>query len=127
MIVWLALSGPLISAQNSTQNKTKKHNSFLKTLSHSKPKTENFCLAPISQNCAPHLSIQFFHFLRLVFSQACPLLSPFTQNIILSSYLHTHTHTECKRKDFGFFFSFSFSILRPPYPEDPSRLQIANW
>ena len=41
----------------------KTHNSFLKTLSHSKPKTENFCLAPISQNHAPQLSTQFFHFL----------------------------------------------------------------
>ncbi|KAM4101146.1 hypothetical protein ACB094_05G121300 [Castanea mollissima] len=82
----------------------------------------------MSQNCAPHLSTQFFslfggaHSLhrsegwfsltRVLFS----LLSPFTQNTVLPSYLHTHTH----RKVCDFFFSFSFSILLPPYPEDPS-------
>ena len=76
----------------------------------------------------PHISVlNFFTFWwspqlaqvrMLVFSRTCPLLSPFTQNTVLSSP-QTHTRTECKRNVCGFFFSFSFSIILPPYSEDP--------
>ena len=97
---------------------TQKHNSFLKTLSHSKPKTEKNCLAPISQNWAPHLSPQFFHF--LVEPIACTgqkvgflfrVSSSLSFHPILFCLpISTNTHAEPKRKVWAFFFSYNKSF-----------------
>lgn len=83
----------------------KTHNSKTSLISQNSIslKTQNWIFVWLQYlKTVPHNSIlNFFTFWwspqpaqvrRLVFSRACPLLSPFTQNTVLSSYLHRHTH-----------------------------------
>ena len=100
---------------------TQKHNSFLKTLSHSKPKTEKNSLAPISQNWVPHLSPQFFHFLvepTACTSQKVGFLSRVSSSLSFHPILFclpistdTHTPNLRERSELFSFLITSHSVL----------------
>ena len=130
-----------------SKHMTQKLNSFLKTLSHSKPKTEKNCLAPISQNRAPHLSSQFFHF--LVESTACTgqkvgFLSRVSSSLSFHPILFclpistdTHTPNLTERSELFLFFFLLYTSAsiswRPITCKQPigilktHHLQTANW
>ena len=115
--VWIGSISKLIT--HNPKHITQKYHSFLKTLSHSEPKTENFYSAPISQNHAPHLNTQFFHF--LVEPTACKGQKVgFLSSVSSSLSFHpkhyfclpisTDTHTPNVRERFV-VFSFPFPSL----------------